>query len=67
MDYKTLDSLKQARDAAYDFTQVCFQKGLCSFEAAKKAQDSIHKDYLRDLKELKKQFMLEQHLLALPN
>ena len=52
MNYKTLDGLKAARDASYDFIQVCFKKGLVSFESAKKAQDSVHKDYLRDIEEL---------------
>lgn len=67
MDYKKLEGLKSARDASYDFIQVCFQKGLVTFESAKKAQDSVHKDYLRDIEELEMQPYAEENAYQMVN
>ena len=55
--------IRSAAKSSYEFIQQCFHLGLCTFEEAKKAQDSVHKDCLRDL-EILYNFMKERELEA---
>ena len=61
------EGIKTGAKQAYEFIQVCYQKGLCTYEEANKAMDSVHKDAIRDLEIAamsKKQFMLDRKMEA---
>ena len=56
-------AIRKAAKQSYEFIEVCFHKGLCTFEEAKKAQDKVHKDCLSDLEDAShEQFMMDQKL-----
>jgi hypothetical protein len=65
MHKKALGIIKASK-ASYDFIQVCWKKGLCTFEEAKKAMKSVHEDCMNDIDDLyNPQFMLDKKMEAM--
>jgi hypothetical protein len=57
------NAIRAAAKNSYEFIEVCRRKGLCTFDEAKKAMQTVHEDCMNDIDDLyNPQFMLDKQL-----